>query len=132
MNTRPDSALTNEITPVGVPLAATIGTITTERMPRPRTSSSCSGSSTASVEQLVGDLRHQLRPAVAQHLRRAAVVARVGRVLLGELARELDLRRVAVDDRDLADRAGRSGMLTPHQSASSGTARPATSRSVCS
>ena len=47
LNTRPDSALTNEMTPVGGPEAATIGAVTAERMPRLRISSSCSASSTA-------------------------------------------------------------------------------------
>ena len=47
MYTRPDSEVTHEITPVGGPLAATIGTDTAERMPRLRISSRCSGSATA-------------------------------------------------------------------------------------
>ena len=47
MKTRPDSALMNEMTPIGLPDAAVIGTLIAERMPMVRSSSRCSGSWTA-------------------------------------------------------------------------------------
>ena len=116
---------------VGVPLAATIGTITTSACQAAHQLEQL-GSSTASVSSSSGisgtSCGWPSRRTWAEPPRRSC-----GRVLLGELARELDLGRVAVDDRDLrgSRRCGRA-CLTPHQSASSGTARPATSRSVCS
>ena len=54
MKTRPDSALTNEMTPIGFPDAAVIGTLIAERMPMVRSSSSCSGSSTAASSSSSG------------------------------------------------------------------------------
>ena len=105
MKTRPDSALMNEMTPIGVPDAAVIGTLIAERMPMSRSSSRCSGSCDRRLEQLVGDVGDQLRVAVAQHLRRAALVARAARVALAVAAREGDLLGIAVGDRDLLDDA---------------------------
>ena len=50
-------------------------------------------------DQLVGDVRPQLRLAGGEHLVQPAVGARLGRVAIGELLRQRDLRRVDVLDR---------------------------------
>ena len=50
-------------------------------------------------DQLVGDVRPQLRLAGGEHLVQPAVGARLGGVAIGELLRQRDLRRVDVLDR---------------------------------
>ena len=105
MKTRPDSALMNEMTPIGVPEAAVIGTLIAERMPMLAQQLALLGILDRRLEQLVGDVGDQLRVAVAEHLRRAALVAGAARVALAVAARERDLLGVAVGDRDLLDRA---------------------------
>ena len=58
-------------------------------------------------DQLVGDVRPQLRLAGGEHLVQPAVGARLGRVAIGELLRQRDLRRVDVlDGHALRPRAG--------------------------
>ena len=76
MNTRPDSALTNEMTPVGGPVAADHRHRDRRAHAEAADQLELLGILDRLLEQLVGDLGDQLRLAVAQDLRGAALVAR--------------------------------------------------------